>query len=98
MYAEVAWALVSSGVQVQTQIIPDPGYLPDYLSVSYDYKKTDDYDSNEKHNIENESQRGIAINKPTQKNKTVLIGRCLSSILNMKLGKENRNNKLKERI
>ena len=37
MYAEVAWALVSSGTQVQPQIIPDPGYLPDYLSVSYDY-------------------------------------------------------------
>ena len=37
MYAEVAWALVSSGTQVQPQIIPDPGHLPDYLSVSYDY-------------------------------------------------------------
>ena len=36
MYAEVAWALVSSGTQVQPQIIPDPGYLPDYLSVSHD--------------------------------------------------------------
>ena len=33
MYAEVAWALVSSGTQVQPQITPDP----DYLSVSYDY-------------------------------------------------------------
>ena len=37
MYADVAWALVSSGTQVQPQIIHDPGYLPDYLSVSYDY-------------------------------------------------------------
>ena len=37
MYAEVAWALESLGTQVQPQIIPDPGYLPDYLSVSYDY-------------------------------------------------------------
>ena len=37
MYAEVAWVLVSSGTQVQPQIIPDPDYLPDYLSVSYDY-------------------------------------------------------------
>ena len=37
MYAEVAWVLVSSGTQVQPQIILDPDYLPDYLSVSYDY-------------------------------------------------------------
>ena len=37
MYAEVAWALASSGTQVQPQIIPDPGYLSGYLSVSYDY-------------------------------------------------------------
>ena len=37
MYAEVAWVLESSGTQVQPQIIPDPHYLPDYLSVSYDY-------------------------------------------------------------
>ena len=37
MYAEVAWVLVSSGTQVQPQVILDPGYLPDYLSVSYDY-------------------------------------------------------------
>ena len=26
-------------------------------------------DSNEKHNIESESQRGVVINKPTRKNK-----------------------------
>ena len=37
MYAEVAWVLVSLGTQVQPQIVPDPDYLPDYLSVSYDY-------------------------------------------------------------
>ena len=36
MYAEVAWVLVSLGTQVEPQIIPDPDYLPDYLSVSYD--------------------------------------------------------------
>ena len=40
MYADVAWALVSSGTQVQPQTIPDPVYLPDYLSVSYDYAIT----------------------------------------------------------
>ena len=28
---------VSSGTQVQPQVILDPDYLPDYLSVSYDY-------------------------------------------------------------
>ena len=39
MYAEVAYVLVSSGTQVQPQIISDPDYLPDYLSVSYDYVK-----------------------------------------------------------
>ena len=37
MYAEVAWVLVSSRTQVQPQVILDPDYLPDYLSVSYDY-------------------------------------------------------------
>ena len=37
MYAEVAWVLVSSGTQVQSQITLDPDYLPDYLSDSYDY-------------------------------------------------------------
>ena len=33
MYAQVAWVLVSSGTQVQPQVIIDPDYLPDYLSV-----------------------------------------------------------------
>ena len=37
VYAEVAWVLVSSGTQVQPQIILDQYYLPDYPSVSYDY-------------------------------------------------------------
>ena len=37
MYAEVAWVLVSSITHVQPQIILDPDYLPDYLSVSYGY-------------------------------------------------------------
>ena len=37
MYAEVAWVIVPSRTQVQPQIIPDPDYLPDHLSVSYDY-------------------------------------------------------------
>ena len=37
MYSEVAWVLVSSGTQVQPQVILDPDYLPDYLSVSYGY-------------------------------------------------------------
>ena len=37
MYSEVAWVLVSSGIQVQLQIILKPDYLPDYLSVSYHY-------------------------------------------------------------
>ena len=41
MYAEVAWVLVSSGTQVQPQVILDPDYLPDYLSVSYDYDVND---------------------------------------------------------
>ena len=36
MNSEVAWVLVSSGIQVQPQIILDPDYLPDFLSVSYD--------------------------------------------------------------
>ena len=39
LWLEVAWALVSSGTQVQPQIIPDPDYLPDHLSVSYDCGK-----------------------------------------------------------
>ena len=37
MYAEIGWVLVFSGTQVQPQIILEPDYLPDYLSVSYDY-------------------------------------------------------------
>ena len=37
MYDDVAWALVSSGTQVQLQIILDPDKLPDYSSVAYDY-------------------------------------------------------------
>ena len=37
MYAEVGRVLVSSRTRVQLQIILDPNYLPDYLSVSYDY-------------------------------------------------------------
>ena len=36
MYAEVAWVLVSSGTQFQLQITPNPDYLSDYLSISYD--------------------------------------------------------------
>ena len=34
---EVAWVLVSLGTQVQLQVILDPDYLRDCLSVSYDY-------------------------------------------------------------
>ena len=37
MYSEASWVLVSSGTQVQLEIILEPDYLPDYLSVSYDY-------------------------------------------------------------
>ena len=37
MYSEVAWVLVSSGYQVQLQIILGSGYFPDCLSVSYVY-------------------------------------------------------------
>ena len=37
MHSEVAWVLVSSEAQVQPQIILVPDYLPDCLSVSYDY-------------------------------------------------------------
>ena len=43
MYAEVGWVLVSLGPQVQLQLILDPGYLPDYLSISYDYDYIDTY-------------------------------------------------------
>ena len=40
MYADVAWVLVSLGTQVQPQVILNPDYLPDYLSVSYNYGDT----------------------------------------------------------
>ena len=40
IYSEVAWILISSGTQVQPQIILDLGYPPDYLSVSYDFAET----------------------------------------------------------
>ena len=42
MYAAVAWVLISSGTQVQPQIILNPDYLPDYFSVSYDYENIKD--------------------------------------------------------
>ena len=35
--SEVARVPVSLGTQVQPQVILDPDYLVDYLSVSYDY-------------------------------------------------------------
>ena len=41
MYTEVAWVLVSSEIQVHPQLILDSDYLPDYLSVSYDYAIND---------------------------------------------------------
>ena len=37
MYTDAAWVLVSSGTQFQPQIILDPGNLPGYRSVSYNY-------------------------------------------------------------
>ena len=37
MYAEAPWVLVSSETQVQSQVILDPDYLPDYLSGSHVY-------------------------------------------------------------
>ena len=40
MYAEIAWVLASSGTQGQPQVILDPDYLPEYLSVSYDYDQS----------------------------------------------------------
>ena len=43
MYADVTWVLVPSGSQVQPQVILDPDYLPDYLSVCYDYGCTIDF-------------------------------------------------------
>ena len=40
MYSKVALVLVYLGTQVQAQIIRKLNYLPDYLSVSYDYGKS----------------------------------------------------------
>ena len=37
MNSEVAWVVVSLETQIQLQIILDPDFLPDYLSVSYNY-------------------------------------------------------------
>ena len=37
MYDEEAWVLVSSGTEVQLEIILDADYLPEYISVSYVY-------------------------------------------------------------
>ena len=37
MYSEVAWVLISPETQVHPQIILEPDYLPNYLSVFYDY-------------------------------------------------------------
>ena len=40
MYAKVTWVLVSSGTQVQPQVILDTEYLPDYLSGGKKVKET----------------------------------------------------------
>ena len=37
---EATWVLVSSGTQVQPQVILKPDYLSDHLSVSYDFGYT----------------------------------------------------------
>ena len=37
MNSEVAWVLVSSGAQVQSQIILNPDYIADYRAVPFDY-------------------------------------------------------------
>ena len=42
MYSEVTWVLASSGTQVQPKIILDPDYLPEYISLSYDYERRND--------------------------------------------------------
>ena len=55
MYAEVAWVLLSSGAQVQPQVILDPDYLPDYLSVSYDYDFYKDFKMHKKYQIKEEA-------------------------------------------
>ena len=39
MYAVIAWVLVSSGTQAQPQIILGSDFIPDYLSVFYNYDK-----------------------------------------------------------
>ena len=39
MYSEIAWLLVSSGTQVHPEVILDPDYLQNYLSIFYDYDK-----------------------------------------------------------
>ena len=44
MYSEVAWVLVSSRNQVRPQVILESDYLPDYLSISYDYDKIKETD------------------------------------------------------
>ena len=41
MYSEVAWVLVSLGTHVQSQVILNPDYLPNYLSISYDHGKNE---------------------------------------------------------
>ena len=41
--SDVCWGSLGTstlGTQVQPQVILDPDYLPDYLSVSYDYGPT----------------------------------------------------------
>ena len=40
MYSEVAWVQLSSGTQVQPEIILGPDYFSDCLSVSYHYAES----------------------------------------------------------
>ena len=44
IYSEVVWVLVFSKTQIRLQIILNPDYLPDYLSVSYDCGQNGKYD------------------------------------------------------
>ena len=52
MYYKVARLLVSSEFQVQSQIILDIDYLPDYISVSYDSEHTQNNQNSLIHNAD----------------------------------------------
>ena len=82
------WDVTCHAINIKLLLTLDIVSINNWIATKKKWKKirvNGVTDSNEKQNIESESQRGVVINKPTRKNKNGWIGRCLPLILNMQL-------------